>query len=220
MGRDFASGEAHRGRAVTRLEDIKNGASVAGVVPNQTVEAVSVEWIGDQAINLVYRIPGGSVSEATLYRDDEHRLAVEQRGRALSFDADASLLRLSATPHNGKEEDFQLFMALLDGDRFEGRFRDLAEIAGEQLIGQRLRLLRVAALFPSMAIDTRPEVLAVLKVRSLERRRKIRPNRIRRGSPEQRRRAVQSPKRAWRAVSEVRMGEAKSFENTTISAPR
>ena len=34
------------------------------------------------------------------------------------------LLLMSATPHNGKEEDFQLFMALLDGDRFEGRFRD------------------------------------------------------------------------------------------------
>lgn len=79
---------------MTRLEDIRNGASIAGVVPNQTVEAVSVEWIGDQAINLVYRIPGGSVSETTLYRDDEHRLAVEQRGRAWSFDADASLLRL------------------------------------------------------------------------------------------------------------------------------
>jgi len=79
---------------VTKLEDIRNGASIAGVVPNQTVEAVSVEWIGDQAINLVYRIPGGSVSETTLYRDDEHRLAVEQRGRAWSFDADASLLRL------------------------------------------------------------------------------------------------------------------------------
>src|SRR5882757_8557104 len=31
---------------------------------------------------------------------------------------------MTATPHNGKEEDFQLFMALLDGDRFEGRFRD------------------------------------------------------------------------------------------------
>ena len=28
---------------------------------------------------------------------------------------------MTATPHNGKEEDFQLFMALLDGDRFEGR---------------------------------------------------------------------------------------------------
>jgi SNF2 family DNA or RNA helicase len=33
-------------------------------------------------------------------------------------------LLMSATPHNGKEADFQLFMALLDGDRFEGRFRD------------------------------------------------------------------------------------------------
>ena len=34
------------------------------------------------------------------------------------------LLLMTATPHNGKPEDFQLFMALLDGDRFEGRFRD------------------------------------------------------------------------------------------------
>ncbi len=33
-------------------------------------------------------------------------------------------LLMTATPHNGKEEDFQLFTALLDGDRFEGRFRD------------------------------------------------------------------------------------------------
>ena len=31
---------------------------------------------------------------------------------------------MTATPHNGKEEDFQLFLALLDGDRFEGRYRD------------------------------------------------------------------------------------------------
>jgi len=33
-------------------------------------------------------------------------------------------LLMTATPHNGKEEDFQLFLALLDSDRFEGRFRD------------------------------------------------------------------------------------------------
>jgi hypothetical protein len=29
-------------------------------------------------------------------------------------------LLMTATPHNGKEADFQLFMALIDGDRFEG----------------------------------------------------------------------------------------------------
>ena len=34
------------------------------------------------------------------------------------------LLMMTATPHNGREEDFQLFMALLDADRFEGKFRD------------------------------------------------------------------------------------------------
>ncbi|MDE0553615.1 MAG: helicase-related protein, partial [Candidatus Poribacteria bacterium] len=33
-------------------------------------------------------------------------------------------LLLTATPHNGKEADFQLFMALLDADRFEGQFRE------------------------------------------------------------------------------------------------
>ena len=35
-----------------------------------------------------------------------------------------NFLLMTATPHNGKEEDFQIFMALLDGDRFEGRQRD------------------------------------------------------------------------------------------------
>jgi superfamily II DNA or RNA helicase len=34
------------------------------------------------------------------------------------------LLLMTATPHAGKQEDFQLSLALLDGDRFEGRYRD------------------------------------------------------------------------------------------------
>src|SRR6266704_5575222 len=34
------------------------------------------------------------------------------------------LVLITATPHNGKEEDFQLFLRLLDADRFEGKFRD------------------------------------------------------------------------------------------------
>jgi SNF2 family DNA or RNA helicase len=33
-------------------------------------------------------------------------------------------LLMTATPHNGKDEDFQLFMSLLDSDRFYGKFRD------------------------------------------------------------------------------------------------
>jgi len=47
-------------------------------------------------------------------------------------------LLLSATPHNGKEEDFQLFMALLDGDRFEGRFRDGVHVVETQDLMRRM----------------------------------------------------------------------------------
>jgi superfamily II DNA or RNA helicase len=47
-----------------------------------------------------------------------YRLGQLLSGRTRNF------LLLTATPHNGKEEDFQLFLALLDGDRFEGKFRD------------------------------------------------------------------------------------------------
>lgn len=45
-----------------------------------------------------------------------------QLGKLLSSIARHFLL-LTATPHNGKEEDFQLFMSLVDPDRFEGACR-------------------------------------------------------------------------------------------------
>jgi len=48
------------------------------------------------------------------------------------------LLLMTATPHNGKEEDFQLFMALLDGDRFEGRFRDGVHVVDASDLMRRL----------------------------------------------------------------------------------
>ena len=33
-------------------------------------------------------------------------------------------LLMTATPHNGKEEDFQIWLSLLDSDRFYGKFRE------------------------------------------------------------------------------------------------
>lgn len=77
-----------------RLEDIKNGASVRGITSAQPVQVVSVDWIGDQAISVVFRDHSGTVAESILYRDDEHRLEVEKSGRPWSFDADGALLRL------------------------------------------------------------------------------------------------------------------------------
>ncbi len=44
-------------------------------------------------------------------------------GEILSAHAE-NLLLMTATPHSGKEEDFQLFMSLLDKDRFAGQYRE------------------------------------------------------------------------------------------------
>jgi superfamily II DNA or RNA helicase len=62
-------------------------------------------------------------------------------------------LLLTATPHNGKEADFQLFMALLDGDRFEGKFRDGVHVsdAGDmmrRLVKEQLLKFDGTPLFP------------------------------------------------------------------------
>lgn len=49
-----------------------------------------------------------------------------------------NFLLMTATPHNGKEEDFQIFLALLDGDRFEGKFRDGVHVADPSDLMRRL----------------------------------------------------------------------------------
>ena len=67
--------------------------------------------------------------------DEAHKMSATFSGKKLSTTKRYRLgellskrtrhfLLLTATPHNGKEEDFQLFMALLDADRFERSFRD------------------------------------------------------------------------------------------------
>lgn len=79
---------------MTALEDITPGSTIRGVVLDQPVQVVSVDWIGSQAINLVYRVVDGGVSETSLFREDENRLSVDARGRNWSFDGDGALLRL------------------------------------------------------------------------------------------------------------------------------
>lgn len=75
------------------------------------------------------------------------------------------LLLMTATPHNGKEEDFQLFMALLDGDRFEGRFRDgvhqvdVSDLM-RRMVKERLYKFDGTPLFPERRAYTVPYKLS------------------------------------------------------------
>lgn len=62
-------------------------------------------------------------------------------------------LLMTATPHNGKEEDFQLFMSLLDSDRFYGKFRDGAhkvEVSDlmRRMVKEEMRRFDGSLLFP------------------------------------------------------------------------
>lgn len=66
--------------------------------------------------------------------DEAHRMSAHFYGRKVETtkrynlgqllgETAHHLLLMTATPHTGKEADFQLFLALLDTDRFEGRYR-------------------------------------------------------------------------------------------------
>jgi len=69
--------------------------------------------IVDEAHKMSASFFGGEIKFTKGYRLGQH---LSKRTR--------HFLVMTATPHNGKDEDFQLFLALIDGDRFEGRFRD------------------------------------------------------------------------------------------------
>jgi SNF2 family DNA or RNA helicase len=74
-------------------------------------------------------------------------------------------LLMTATPHNGKEADFQLFMALLDGDRFEGRFRDGVHTADvsdlmRRMVKENLLKFDGTPLFPERIAYTVPYQLS------------------------------------------------------------
>jgi SNF2 family DNA or RNA helicase len=97
--------------AIARLDKLSRNEDV-----QEKLQAPDCRWdlvICDEAHKLSATFFGGEVKYTK-----RHRL-----GQLLST-LTRHFLLMTATPHNGKEEDFQLFMSLLDGDRFEGRFRD------------------------------------------------------------------------------------------------
>ncbi|MGF2035408.1 MAG: helicase-related protein [Nostoc sp. CmiVER01] len=99
---------------------------------NQDLQAklAQTDWdlvVCDEAHKMSASFFGGEIKETKRYK----------LGKLLST-LTRHFLLMSATPHNGKEEDFQLFMALLDGDRFEGRFRDGVHVADTSDLMRRL----------------------------------------------------------------------------------
>ena len=96
---------------IARLDKLSRNEDV-----QQKLQAPDCRWdviVCDEAHKMSATVFGNETKYTKRYR----------LGQLLST-LTCHFLLMTATPHNGKEADFQLFMALLDGDRFEGRFRD------------------------------------------------------------------------------------------------
>lgn len=75
------------------------------------------------------------------------------------------LLLMTATPHCGKEEDFQLFLTLLDRDRFEGKNTKTANTDGvmRRMVKEDLLTFEGKKLFPERRAETVPYELTELE---------------------------------------------------------
>ncbi|MDQ2651840.1 MAG: DEAD/DEAH box helicase, partial [Chloroflexota bacterium] len=76
------------------LEELTPSTAVRGIVPDSAVTVVSVQWFGSNALELTYKTAEGRVGNTLLYRDDEARLEVVEKGRPWSFDGDGAQFRL------------------------------------------------------------------------------------------------------------------------------
>jgi superfamily II DNA or RNA helicase len=95
--------------AIARLDKLSRNEDVQAKLATTQWDLV----IADEAHKMSATYFGGEVKYTKRYRLGQLLGGITRH-----------LLLMTATPHNGKEADFQLFMALLDGDRFEGKFRD------------------------------------------------------------------------------------------------
>ena len=132
--------------AICRLDKLARDEAVRARLEATDWDLVVV----DEAHKMAASYFGGEVKYTKRY----------QLGQLLSRTT-RNFLLMTATPHNGKEADFQLFMALLDGDRFEGKFRDGVHQADASDLMRRLvkeKILRFdgTPLFPSRNLFNSP----------------------------------------------------------------
>ena len=101
--------------------------------------------------------------------DEAHKMSAHRYGREVKRtkryalgetlrEITRNLLLLTATPHNGKPDDFLLFMSLLDPERFEGQVRSDGDTDTEgvmrRLVNERLVTLYGTPLFPNRFAKT------------------------------------------------------------------
>lgn len=78
-----------------RLEDIGSGISLTGLEPNTVVTLLHVISIADGAVQVIYKLPDGTLKERLLNRADEATIEVATAERPWSFDGDGANFKLA-----------------------------------------------------------------------------------------------------------------------------
>ncbi|MDD3553579.1 MAG: helicase-related protein [Deltaproteobacteria bacterium] len=84
---------------MARLEELKRGSTVKGILPDGFITVVDVSWIGSVAIDLTYKDSKGKLANELIYRDREGDLEIMESGTPWSFDGDSDLFRLVSEAH-------------------------------------------------------------------------------------------------------------------------
>ncbi len=123
-----------------RLENVAAGARIRGVAGAAVVEVVRVEWIGLEALNVVYRGADGP-AEILLFRDAEPRLELLQATRAFSFDGDGESFRIASEAQRIRLAHlFDPYLAV-HSSRIDPLPHQITAVYGEMLPRQPLRFL-------------------------------------------------------------------------------
>lgn len=79
---------------MAKLEELEKGATVRGVVPDEPVTVVDVDWVGEETVDLTYRTTEGEPQSRLLFRHDEDKLHVLEGEDLWDFNGDGRTLRL------------------------------------------------------------------------------------------------------------------------------
>ncbi len=78
-----------------KLEDIKKGLQLSGIIPGNVVIVVASDPIGADAFEVVYKTTDGKLGERTLLRSEESSIAIATENRNWDLSAPASLFKLA-----------------------------------------------------------------------------------------------------------------------------
>jgi superfamily II DNA or RNA helicase len=126
---------------MARLEDIKRGASVKGILPDSIVTIVDLKWHGSTVAELVYKDSSGRLGTELLYRDREPTLEIVTQGLPWSFDGDGEMFKLAAEAYRIRLAHLFDPLLAVHTSNVEPLPHQITAVYGEMLSRQPLRYM-------------------------------------------------------------------------------